>query len=117
MAAGGASQAEAQSISPAGNTPEAAPKPGPAHGAVAHRAVQYPRVFAGRHLTVIAFPLGGVAAGASRWAVAGSCATGRSSIAPTRDKSVSYAFPEHLGADREAQAGRARAGSAAHASV
>lgn len=89
MAAGGASQAEAQSTSSVAKTPEAAPKPGP----VPHGAVQYPRVFAGRQLAMIAFPLGGVAAGSVALGGRGQLRDWEIFNRPDKGKSVSYAFP------------------------
>jgi hypothetical protein len=49
--AGAATQAAAQTPAPAAPAPPAAPE------------IAFPRVFTGRHLTAIAFPLGGVCAG------------------------------------------------------
>jgi uncharacterized protein (DUF608 family) len=89
LAAGGGSEAVAQAAPPDTKTPEAAPKPAPA----ALGRVQYPRTFAGRQLGMIAFPLGGVAAGSLALGGRGQLRDWEIFNRPDKGKSVSYAFP------------------------
>ena len=90
LAAGGASQAKSQPASPKPNAPPEAPaKPAPA----AHASVQYPRTFAGRQLELIAFPLGGVAAGSLALGGRGQLCDWEIFNRPDKGKVAGYAFP------------------------
>jgi uncharacterized protein (DUF608 family) len=61
--------------------------------ASARSAVQYPRVFTGRQLARIAFPLGGVAAGGLALGGRGQLCDWQIFNRPDKGRSVSYAFP------------------------
>ena len=58
-----------------------------------HSSVQYPRTFTGRQLEMIAFPLGGVAAGSVALGGRGQLRDWEIFNRPDKGKSVSYAFP------------------------
>ena len=88
LAAGGASQAAA--ADPSGNQAHEA---GRDVAARAQGAVQYPRNFTGRQLAMIAFPLGGVAAGSLALGGRGQLRDWEIFNRPDKGKSVSYAFP------------------------
>ncbi len=87
--AAGAGSAEAQEA-PAGK-PAAAPQPVPVPAA--QTSVQYPRTFTGRHLAMIAFPLGGVAAGSVSLGGRGQLRDWEIFNRPDKGHAVSYAFP------------------------
>src|SRR2546423_1916980 len=55
--------------------------------------IAYPRVFTGRHLTAIAFPLGGVAAGAITLGGRGNLRDWEIFNRPDKGNAPSYAFP------------------------
>src|SRR5262249_33183535 len=95
LAAGGAlppaaPQTPAGSQNPAG-AQNAEPASQPAAGA--HASFAYPRTFAGRHLSMIAFPLGGVAAGSISLGGRGQLRDWEIFNRPDKGNSVSYAFP------------------------
>src|SRR5690242_20889205 len=56
-------------------------------------AVTYPRGFTGRHLTMIAFPLGGVGAGSVSLGGRGQLRDWEIFNRPDKGRSVNYAFP------------------------
>lgn len=89
LAAGGASQVGAQPAPPETPAPEAAAKPAPA----AHGSVQYPRTFVGRQLEMIAFPLGGVAAGSLALGGRGQLCDWEIFNRPDKGRLAGYAFP------------------------
>jgi non-lysosomal glucosylceramidase len=92
LAAGGVSQAQAQA--PAGGQPpanETASKPAPA--APVPATVPYPRMFTGKHLAMIAFPLGGVAAGSVALGGRGQLRDWEIFNRPDKGRSVTYSFP------------------------
>jgi len=95
----GATELEAQVVSPDPKAAEGAPKPAVA----ARAAVEYPRTYAGRQLAMIAFPLGGVAAGSLALGGRGQLRDWEIFNRPDKGKSVSYAFPSIW-----AQAGKAK---------
>src|ERR1035441_4275586 len=64
---------------------QAAPSPAP--------DIAYPRVFTGRHLTAIAFPLGGVASGAISLGGGGQRGDGEIFNRPDKGNAPEYAFP------------------------
>ena len=78
--------------------------------------IQFPRVFTGRHLTAIAFPLGGVCAGSISLGGRGNSAIGRFSTAPTKGMPRATPFPR-FGPGRPRNARRACTGSAYSAAV
>jgi uncharacterized protein (DUF608 family) len=80
--AGAASGAGAQVVKP----DAAAPTP-------ADSGIAYPRVFAGRHLTAIAFPLGGVCAGCISLGGRGQLRDWEIFNRPDKGNAPSYAFP------------------------
>ena len=82
--AGAAAQAEAPAQTAAGPAGAAAPK---------IPAIAYPRIFTGRHLTAIAFPLGGVAAGAISLGGRGQLRDWEIFNRPDKGNAPSYAFP------------------------
>ena len=73
--------APAQTSTPAPTAPPTAPD------------IAYPRVFTGRHLTAIAFPLGGVAAGAISLGGRGQLRDWEIFNRPDKGNAPSYAFP------------------------
>src|ERR1035437_412148 len=79
--ASAAAQTEAPAQTHAVPTPTAAPD------------ISYPRVFTGRHLTAIAFPLGGVAAGAISLGGRGQLRDWEIFNRPDKGNAPSYAFP------------------------
>lgn len=88
--AGGASQSVAAQ-KPAAEAPksDAAPKP-------AERprpTIQYPRTFSGNHLAMLAFPLGGVAAGSVSLGGRGQLRDWEIFNRPDKGRSAGYAFP------------------------
>jgi uncharacterized protein (DUF608 family) len=93
LAAGGVSQVSAQAPQKPAEAPaqprETALKP----AAPVHEPVQYPRTFSGRHLAMIAFPLGGVAAGSLSLGGRGQLRDWEIFNRPDKGKSVSYSFP------------------------
>lgn len=95
----GATEVEAQ-VAPSGAKTAGAP---PAPVTPAHGAVEYPRTFTGRQLAMIAFPLGGVAAGSLALGGRGQLRDWEIFNRPDKGKSVSYAFPSIW-----AQAGKAK---------
>ena len=92
--------APAQTSTPAPTAPPAAPD------------IAYPRVFTGRRLTAIAFPLGGVAAGAISLGGRGQLRDWEIFNRPDKGNAPILRLPRHLGAVRHAQARRPRAGIA-----
>jgi non-lysosomal glucosylceramidase len=74
----------------AAQTRDAAPFPPPAAPAA---DLQYPRVFTGRHLTAIAFPLGGVCAGSISLGGRGQLRDWEIFNRPDKGNAPSYAFP------------------------
>src|SRR3954469_7303880 len=87
---------------PAGAAQEAPASPGASPGAphtpesgsrAAVTRVSWPRTFAGRHLTRIAFPLGGVAAGTISLGGRGQLRDWEIFNRPDKGNSPSYAFP------------------------
>jgi len=79
--AGAATQAAAQTPAPAAPAPPAAPE------------IAFPRVFTGRHLTAIAFPLGGVCAGCVSLGGRGQLRDWEIFNRPDKGNAPSYAFP------------------------
>jgi non-lysosomal glucosylceramidase len=74
----------------AAQTRDAAPAPPPAARAA---DLPYPRVFSGRHLTAIAFPLGGVCAGSISLGGRGQLRDWEIFNRPDKGNAPSYAFP------------------------
>ena len=89
--AGAASQSPAQAQAPPGQTsqPPTAPKP----AAPAKAPFQYLRTFTGRNLGMIAFPLGGVAAGSVSLGGRGQLRDWQIFNRPDKGRAVAYAFP------------------------
>jgi len=88
--AGGAAQAgTAQALAPGTTPQEAAPKP----VAPARRGIEYPRTFRGRQLAMLAFPLGGVAAGSVSLGGRGDLRDWEIFNRPDKGRSPGYAFP------------------------
>jgi uncharacterized protein (DUF608 family) len=81
--AGAATKAAAQIATPAGTPPAAAAAP----------EITFPRVFTGRRLTAIAFPLGGVCAGSISLGGRGQLRDWEIFNRPDKGNSPSYAFP------------------------
>src|SRR6516164_2770059 len=79
--------AAAQSSAP-GQTPAA-----PTAAAAGAADIAYPRVFAGRHLTAIAFPLGGVCAGSISLGGRGQLRDWEIFNRPDIGNAPTYAFP------------------------
>jgi len=74
--------------------PPPAPKPETAAAPSATpRTIQYPRTFTGRHLAMLAFPLGGVAAGSVSLGGRGELRDWEIFNRPDKGKSPGYAFP------------------------
>src|ERR1017187_786649 len=74
--------------------PAAAQTPPPAAPAsVAAAEIAYPRAFTGRHLTAIAFPLGGVCAGCISLGGRGQLRDWEILNRPDKGNTPSYAFP------------------------
>jgi non-lysosomal glucosylceramidase len=90
LAAGGATQAPpAQAPLQAGSGEKADSKP----AAPAHPAFQYPRTFTGRQLGMIAFPLGGIAAGSIGLGGRGQLRDWEIFNRPDKGRSPNYCFP------------------------
>ncbi len=87
LATGAASDAEAQLVPPDTKTPGAKPT------SATPGVVEYPRTFAGRQPGMIAFPLGGVAAGSLALGGRGQLRDWEIFNRPDKGKAVSYAFP------------------------
>lgn len=88
--AGGASRSQAMQ-KPAAQAPKAEGAPKPA--APARPAFQYPRTFSGRQLAMLAFPLGGVAAGSVSLGGRGQLRDWEIFNRPDKGRLVGYAFP------------------------
>jgi uncharacterized protein (DUF608 family) len=80
--------AAAQTPAADAQTPAAPPAAAPAHAGIA-----YPRVFTGRKLTAIAFPLGGVCAGSISLGGRGQLRDWEIFNRPDKGNNPSYAFP------------------------
>jgi non-lysosomal glucosylceramidase len=93
LAAGGASQAEAQAQMPPAGRAATKPVSASTATATAPPVVRYPRTFTGKHLAMIAFPLGGVAAGSIALGGRGQLRDWEIFNRPDKGKSVSYSFP------------------------
>jgi uncharacterized protein (DUF608 family) len=85
LAAGGAAQSGAQQQPPQQQSAEAPRE--------TRSTIEYPRVFTGRQLAMIAFPLGGVAAGSISLGGRGQLRDWEIFNRPEKGKSVSYSFP------------------------
>ena len=87
--AGGASQSQAQQ-KPAAEAPkmEGTPKAAPARP-----AFQYPRIFSGNQLAMLAFPLGGVAAGSISLGGRGQLRDWEIFNRSDKGRTAGYAFP------------------------
>ncbi len=92
-------------------TPPAAPPPVAAPSA-ATPEIHYPRSFTGDHLAMIAFPLGGVAAGSLSLGGRGQLRDWEIFNRPNKGLSACLRVSLHLGAARQRQASGARAGGA-----
>ncbi|MBS1875424.1 MAG: hypothetical protein JSU00_19585 [Acidobacteria bacterium] len=90
--AAGAGTAEAQAPSAPAKPASAEPPPA-APAPQAPAAIQYPRTFSGHRLSMIAFPLGGVAAGTVSLGGRGQLRDWEIFNRPDKGHSVSYAFP------------------------
>src|ERR1700683_4083399 len=90
--AAGAAQVATPAPPPA--APQASPpaSAGPAAGGQALGPVTYPRVFTGRHLAQVAFPLGGVGAGSIALGGRGQLRDWEIFNRPDKGRSLSYAF-------------------------
>ena len=99
LAAGGASQVDAQEktavaqASPSGAAAQSAPP--------VTAPVSYPRIFTGNHLAMIAFPLGGVAAGSVALGGRGQLRDWEIFNRPDKGKIGELRIPQHLGAGGE----------------
>ncbi len=89
LAAGGASQAPASQAPPKAHQGEPAAKP----AVPVRTAVQYPRIFTGKQLAMIAFPLGGVAAGSLALGGRGQLRDWEIFNRADKGRSVAYSFP------------------------
>ncbi len=92
LAAGGVSQANAQET-PAQPASQPAPEEPAQPAAPPHEQIHYPRTFTGRQLGMIAFPLGGIAAGSVSLGGRGQLRDWEIFNRPDKGKFVSYAFP------------------------
>ncbi len=92
FAAGGASQVKGQDARPV-QADAMASTPAAKEAPAGHAAIHYPRTFTGRQLAMIAFPLGGVAAGSLALGGRGQLRDWEIFNRPDKGKSVSYAFP------------------------
>ncbi|MGA2267292.1 MAG: GH116 family glycosyl-hydrolase [Bryobacteraceae bacterium] len=81
-----------QAVANPGRAQEPTPETKP-QAPAAPSSVQYPRTFTGRQLAMIAFPLGGVAAGGVALGGRGQLRDWQIFNRPDKGKSVSYAFP------------------------
>ncbi|HOK45600.1 MAG TPA: GH116 family glycosyl-hydrolase [Bryobacteraceae bacterium] len=88
----GAAPAQASQAPAAQTTAEAAPQAA-SRGAAPRRTVQYPRVLTGRNLAMVAFPLGGVAAGSVSLGGRGQLRDWEIFNRPDKGRSLNYAFP------------------------
>ena len=89
------------------------PNPTPRRAAPPAAAeIAYPRIFTGRHLAAIAFPLGGVGAGSISLGGRGQLRDWEIFNRPDKGNSPDLRLPLHLGAGRQREARRARARSA-----
>ena len=84
----------------------------PAGPAAAAKDAAFPRVFTGRKLKMIAFPLGGVAAGSVALGGRGQLRDWEIFNRPNKGYSTRVCIPVHLGAGRRWKARRPRAGGA-----
>ena len=87
LAAGGASQ------SAVAQAAEAPGQPAVSKPAAARPAFQYPRTFTGRHLAMMAFPLGGVGAGSVNLGGRGQLRDWEIFNRPDKGRLLGYAFP------------------------
>jgi non-lysosomal glucosylceramidase len=87
--ASAATQTPAPAQSAPGGPPAQPATPAPPHAS----DIAYPRVFTGRHLTAIAFPLGGVASGAISLGGRGQLRDWEIFNRPDKGNAPSYAFP------------------------
>ncbi|MCL5745406.1 MAG: non-lysosomal glucosylceramidase [Acidobacteria bacterium] len=88
--AGGMAQGQGTQ-KPAAEAPKADTAPKPA--APARPAFQYPRTYSGRQLAMLAFPLGGIAAGSISLGGRGQLCDWEIFNRPDKGKSAGYAFP------------------------
>ena len=97
LAAGGVAHAVAQSPPTPPSSPSspqaASQSPPPSEHAAATSAFSYPRVFAGRQLEMIAFPLGGVCAGSVSLGGRGQLRDWEIFNRADKGRTVGYAFP------------------------
>jgi len=94
LAAGGAAQSETEAAQAQAAAQPEAKSAGPARGsAPTHAAFEYPRTYRGRQLSMVAFPLGGVGAGAVSLGGRGQLRDWEIFNRPDKGRSVNYAFP------------------------
>ena len=79
--------------------------------------IQYPRTYTGRHLAMIAFPLGGIGTGSISLGGRGQLRDWEIFNRPDKGQFAQLRLPLHLGAARQRETHRSGFGSPAHAAL